>query len=145
MTNVMAEPDLYNLQRFVAAQEPVYGHVSAELRAGLKTSHWIWFIFPQLAGLGYSPMAQRFAISGREEAVSYLQHPVLGPRLAECTRLVNSHTGRDIVDVLGDIDAIKFRSSMTLFAMIAGENQIFLEALQTFYRGEMDELTLARL
>lgn len=137
--------DPYNLQRFVDAQEPVYQQVCAELHAGLKTSHWIWFIFPQIAGLGYSPMAQLFAISGREEAVSYLQHPVLGPRLAECIHLVNAHAGRDIVEILGDIDAIKFRSSMTLFATVARDNQIFLEALQTFCRGEMDKLTLARL
>jgi uncharacterized protein (DUF1810 family) len=137
--------DPYNLQRFVDAQKPLYKQVCAELRAGRKTSHWIWFIFPQIAGLGYSPMAQRFAISGREEAVSYLQHPVLGPRLAECTRLVNAHAGRDIVEMLGDIDAIKFRSSMTLFAKVADDNGIFLEALQTFCRGEMDELTLEKL
>jgi uncharacterized protein (DUF1810 family) len=137
--------DPYNLQRFVDAQEPLYDQVCAELRAGLKTSHWIWFIFPQIAGLGYSPMAQRFAISGREEAVSYLQHPVLGPRLAECTTLVNAHAGRDIVEMLGDIDAIKFRSSMTLFAKVAKDNGIFLEALQAFCRGEMDELTLDKL
>jgi uncharacterized protein (DUF1810 family) len=141
----MTSNDTYHLQRFVDAQSPVYKQVCAELRAGRKTSHWIWFIFPQIAGLGHSPMAQRFAVSGREEAVSYLQHPVLGPRLAECTRLVNAHAGQDLVDMLGDIDAIKFRSSMTLFASVAKENQIFQEALRTFFRGEMDELTLARL
>jgi uncharacterized protein (DUF1810 family) len=141
----MTSDDTYHLQRFVDAQAPVYKQVCAELRAGRKTSHWIWFIFPQIAGLGHSPMAQRFAVSGREEAVSYLQHPVLGPRLAECTRLVNAHAGQDLVDMLGDIDAIKFRSAMTLFASVAKENQIFREALRTFFRGEMDELTLARL
>ena len=141
----MSQTDPYNLQRFVDAQAPVYDQVLGELRAGRKTSHWIWFIFPQVAGLGYSPMAQRFAISGREEAVSYLQHPLLGPRLAECTHLVNAHAGRDIVDMLGEIDAIKFRSSMTLFAKVAKENQIFLDALRIFCNGEMDDLTLARL
>jgi uncharacterized protein (DUF1810 family) len=141
----MTATDPYNLQRFVNAQAPVYEQVCAELRAGLKTSHWIWFIFPQIAGLGYSPLAQRFALSGRDEAVGYLQHPMLGPRLAECTRLLNAHAGRDLVDMLGDIDAIKFRSSMTLFAKVAKDNQIFLEALRTFCRGEMDELTLERL
>ncbi len=141
----MNAADPYNLQRFVDAQEPVYQRVCDELRAGRKTSHWMWFIFPQIAGLGYSPMAQRFAMSGRAEAVSYLQHPLLGPRLAECTRLMNAHAGRDIVDMLGDIDAIKFRSSMTLFATVAKENQVFLEALQAFCRGETDELTLERL
>jgi uncharacterized protein (DUF1810 family) len=141
----MTPVDLYNLQRFVDAQAPVIEQVRAELRAGRKTSHWMWFVFPQIAGLGYSPMAQRFAISGREEAASYLQHSVLGPRLAECTNLVNAHAGRDIVDILGDIDAIKFRSSMTLFAEVGEDNQVFMDALQTFYRGEMDELTLAKL
>jgi uncharacterized protein (DUF1810 family) len=141
----MTPVDPYNLQRFVDAQAPVIDQVRAELRAGRKTSHWMWFVFPQIAGLGYSPMAQRFAISGREEAQSYLQDPVLGPRLAECTGLVNAHAGRDIVNILGDIDAIKFRSSMTLFAKVAKDNQIFTHALATFYRGEMDELTLQRL
>ena len=141
----MTPADPYNLQRFVDSQALVIDQVRAELRAGRKTSHWIWFIFPQIAGLGHSPMAQRFAISGREEAQSYLQHSVLGPRLAECIGLVNAHAGCDIVDILGDIDAIKFRSSMTLFAKVAKENQIFLKALQIFCQGEMDELTLERL
>jgi uncharacterized protein (DUF1810 family) len=141
----MNQPDPYNLQRFVDAQSPVYKQVLGELRAGLKTSHWMWFIFPQIAGLGHSPIAQRFAISGRAEAASYLQHLLLGPRLAECTLLVNAHAGRDIVEMLGEIDAIKFRSSMTLFASVAKENQIFLDALHIFCRGEIDELTLERL
>jgi uncharacterized protein (DUF1810 family) len=137
--------DPHNLQRFVDAQEPVYEQVCAELRAGRKTGHWIWFVFPQIQGLGYSPMAQRFAIVGRAEAESYLQHPLLGPRLAECTMLVNQHAGEDIVDMLGDIDAMKFRSSMTLFAKATKDNVIFLEALKNFCSGEMDELTLAKL
>jgi uncharacterized protein (DUF1810 family) len=137
--------DPHNLQRFVDAQAPVYEQVCAELRAGRKTSHWIWFIFPQIAGLGYSPMAQRFAIAGRGEAEAYLQHPLLGPRLAECTMLVNQHAGEDIVDFFGDIDAMKFRSSMTLFARVAQDNGIFLEALKNFCSGEMDDLTLAKL
>ena len=141
----MTPADPYNLQRFVDAQALVIDQVRAELRAGRKTSHWIWFIFPQIAGLGHSPMAQRFAISGREEAQSYLQHSVLGPRLAECIGLVNAHAECDIADILGDIDAIKFRSSMTLFAKVAKENQIFLKALQIFCQGEMDELTVERL
>jgi uncharacterized protein (DUF1810 family) len=145
MSDAMTTTDPFNLQRFVDAQAFVYEQVCAELRAGRKTSHWIWFIFPQIAGLGYSPMAQRFAISGRAEAVSYLQHPVLGPRLAECTRLVNAHAGSDIVDMLGEIDAIKFRSSMTLFATVASEPAAFLDALHTFCRGERDRLTLEKL
>jgi uncharacterized protein (DUF1810 family) len=137
--------DPYNLQRFLDAQARVYEQVCAELRAGRKTSHWMWFIFPQVAGLGYSSMAQRFAITGRAEADSYLQHPLLGPRLAECTMLVNQHAGEDIADIFGDIDARKFRSSMTLFAMTAKDNGIFVEALKNFCGGEMDELTRAKL
>jgi uncharacterized protein (DUF1810 family) len=137
--------DRFNLQRFVDAQATVYQQVLSELRAGRKTSHWIWFIFPQIEGLGYSPMAQRFAISGREEAAAYLQHPVLGPRLDECTQLVNQHAGADIVDIFGDVDAMKFRSSMTLFAKVAEDNPVFMDALKIFCNGEMDELTLAKL
>jgi uncharacterized protein (DUF1810 family) len=137
--------DPHDLQRFVDAQAPVYEQVCFELHAGRKTSHWIWFIFPQVAGLGYSPMAQRFAITGRAEAESYLQHPLLGPRLAECTMLVNQHAVEDIVDIFGDIDAIKFRSSMTLFAKATNDNGIFMEAIDNFCGGEMDELTLAKL
>ncbi len=137
--------DPHDLQRFVDAQAPVYEQVCAELRAGRKSGHWIWFIFPQIQGLGYSPMAQRFAITGRTEAESYLQHPLLGARLAECTMLVNQHAGKDIVDIFGDIDAMKFRSSMTLFAKAARDNAMFLEALKNFYGGETDELTLAKL
>ena len=137
--------DPHNLQRFVDAQAPIYEQVRAELRAGRKTTHWIWFIFPQVSGLGYSPMAQRFAIAGRGEAEGYLQHPLLGPRLAECTMLVNQHAGEDIVDIFGDIDAMKFRSSMTLFANATRDNEIFLEALNNFCGGQVDELTLAKL
>ena len=141
----MNQLDPYNLQRFADAQGPVYEQVLRELRSGRKAGHWMWFIFPQIAGLGYSPTAQRFAISGRTEAERYLQHPVLGPRLAECTRLVNEVQGRAIEDILGDIDALKFRSSMTLFAKVAKTNQIFVEAIQKYYGGEFDELTLAKL
>ncbi len=141
----MTQNDPYNLRRFVDAQAPVYQQVLSELRAGYKTSHWMWFIFPQIAGLGHSPMAQKYAISGRAEAHSYLQHPVLGPRLTECTRLVTQVEGRTIEAILGGIDALKFRSSMSLFATIAEENAAFLEALRKYYGGEMDELTLEKL
>jgi uncharacterized protein (DUF1810 family) len=141
----MNQADPYNLQRFIDAQEPAYEQVLRELRAGQKTSHWMWFIFPQIAGLGHSSMAQRFAISGRAEAESYLQHPVLGPRLTECTRLVNQQEGRAIEDILGDIDGLKFRSSMTLFAKVAANNQTFIEATEKFYGGIFDELTVAKL
>jgi len=137
--------DSYDLQRFVDAQQGDYEQVRAELRAGRKASHWMWYIFPQIAGLGHSPMAQMYAISGRGEAASYLQHRVLGPRLRECTRLVNEVQGRTIEEILGGIDALKFRSSMTLFAKVAKENQEFLEALEKYYGGAMDELTLAKL
>jgi uncharacterized protein (DUF1810 family) len=137
--------DPYNLQRFLEAQATVYEQVTAELREGRKASHWIWFIFPQIAGLGHSWMAEMYAISGREEAADYLQHPVLGPRLRECTRLVNTVEGRSIEEILGGIDALKFRSSMTLFAKIAPNNAEFFEALNKYCSGQMDELTLARL
>ena len=141
----MNQSDPYNLQRFVDAQAPVYEQVLRELRAGRKASHWMWFIFPQIAGLGHSPMAQRFAISGRAEAESYLQHAVLSPRLTECTRLVNQQAGRAIEDTLGDIDGLKFRSSMTLFAKVAKDNAIFVEAIQKYYGGNFDELTMVKL
>jgi uncharacterized protein (DUF1810 family) len=141
----MNQLDPYNLRRFVDAQATVYEQVLRELRAGRKTSHWMWFIFPQIAGLGHSPMAQTYAISGRAEAEGYLQHPVLGPRLTECTRLVNRQVGRAIEDILGDIDGLKFRSSMTLFAKVAKDNPIFVEAIQKYYAGNFDELTLAKL
>ena len=141
----MTANDPFNLQRFVDAQAPVYEQVEAELRAGDKTSHWMWFIFPQIEGLGQSYMARMFAISGRDEAVAYLQHPALGPRLRECTRLVNDVDGRSIEQILGGIDAMKFRSSMTLFAKAADDNTVFLQALEKYYGGKMDELTLAKL
>ena len=137
--------DPYNLERFVEAQAIFYQQVLQELHAGKKTGHWMWFIFPQIRGLGYSPMAQRFAISGRAEAESYLQHPVLGPRLTECTRLINQLDGRSIEDILGNIDSLKFRSSMTLFAQVAKNNQIFVEGITKYCSGEFDELTLVKL
>lgn len=110
--------DPFNLQRFVDAQEPVYATVLRELRTGRKTTHWIWFIFPQAAGLGHSPMSQRYAISSPEEARAYLAHPVLGPRLHECVALVREHEakGVSLEDIFGELDAMKFRSSVELFA-----------------------------
>jgi uncharacterized protein (DUF1810 family) len=137
--------DPFNLQRFVKAQEPVFEQVTAELRTGYKVSHWMWFVFPQIRGLGSSRMAQAYAISSREEAVAYLKHPILGPRLRECTRLVNEVQGRSIEDIFGDPDFMKFRSSMTLFAHATGDNQVFLEALQKYYDGEQDESTVEKL
>ena len=137
--------DPFNLQRFVKAQEPVFERVTAELRTGYKVSHWMWFVFPQIRGLGSSRMAQAYAIASREEAVAYLKHPILGPRLRECTRLVNEVQGRSIEDIFGDPDFMKFRSSMTLFAHATSDNQVFLEALQKYYDGEQDESTVEKL
>lgn len=107
--------DPFNLQRFVDAQAPVYETVLRELRAGRKTTHWIWFIFPQAKGLGRSPMSRRYAISSLDEARAYLAHPVLGPRLKECVDLLLSHADVPLEDILGELDAMKFRSSMELF------------------------------
>ena len=137
--------DPYALQRFVDAQDPVYEHVCSELRDGCKTGHWMWFIFPQIRGLGTSPMAIKYSISSRDEAEAYMRHPILGARLRECSRLVNIVEGRSIREILGSPDDLKFRSSMTLFAHATTENQVFKEALQKYFKGESDRLTLERL
>ena len=137
--------DPYDLQRFVTAQNPVYEQVCAELRNGRKESHWIWFIFPQLRGLGHSPVAKTFGIASREEAEAYLQHPVLGPRLRECTRFVNAVKRRSVNQIFGYPDDLKFRSSMTLFGNVTPDNQIFKDALEKYFGGEPDRLTLERL
>ena len=137
--------DSYDLQRFVNSQNPVYKQVCAELRNGQKEGHWIWFIFPQLRGLGHSQMATAFGISSRQEAEAYLEHPVLGPRLRECTRLVNLVEGRSINQILGNPDDLKFKSSMSLFASVTPDNQVFMDALQKYFGGEFDGLTLGRL
>jgi uncharacterized protein (DUF1810 family) len=133
--------DPFDLQRFVDAQAPVYRRVVAELRHGRKQSHWMWFIFPQLAGLGHSPMARRFAISSREEAVAYLGHDVLGPRLRECTALVNAVEGRTIREILGSPDDVKFCSSMTLFGAVSSD-PVFAAAIAKFFGGRPDRRTL---
>jgi uncharacterized protein (DUF1810 family) len=135
----------FDLQRFVDAQASVYDTVLAELRAGSKRSHWIWFIFPQLAGLGRSPTAARFAISSLAEAQTYLGHDVLGARLRECTRLVNAIEGRSIDDIFGWPDNLKVRSSMTLFARVTADNAEFVRLLEKFYAGEEDPATVALL
>jgi len=137
--------DPYDLQRFVDAQNPVYDRVRAELQEGRKRSHWMWFIFPQIAGLGSSPLARRFAISSLSEAAAFLEHPILGPRLAECTRLFNLIEGRSIEQIFGRPDNLKFRSSMTLFARASADNQVFVDALQKHFDGESDPATLERL
>jgi len=137
--------DPFNLKRFLAAQDPVYERVRAELREGEKRSHWMWFVFPQIAGLGHSPTARAYALSSREEARAYLDHPVLGPRLRECTALVNAVEGRSADRILGGIDAMKFRSSMTLFAEVAPGEPLFGQALDKYFGGEKDLLTLEKL
>src|SRR5580693_328353 len=149
--------DPFDLQRFVIAQNPVYEEVCAELRNGRKRGHWMWFVFPQLRGLGHSHMATTFGIASRQGAEAYLNHPVLGARLRECTRLVNLVEERSITQILGYPDDLKFRSSMTLFAHVASDNavfpsgnqvfpsgnQVFKDALEKFFGGEADPLTLA--
>lgn len=137
--------DPFDLTRFVAAQAPVYAHVLDELREGCKSSHWIWFIFPQLAAIGQSATAKRYGIRSKDEAAAYLAHPILGPRLRECTGLVNQIGGSTAHDIFGYPDDLKFRSSMTLFAAATQDNAIFNEALAKLYSGVGDPLTLERL
>jgi uncharacterized protein (DUF1810 family) len=119
--------------------------VFAELRAGRKSSHWMWFVFPQIQGLGQSPMARQFAITSRAEAEAYLSHPILGTRLRECTRLVSAVAGRDIEEIFGHPDDLKFRSCMTLFAHVTTDNRIFVDALAKYFGGAEDPLTLQKL
>ncbi len=133
--------DAFDLQRFVDAQAPVYQRVVAELRHGQKQSHWMWFIFPQLTGLGQSLMARRFAIRSREEAMAYLGHGVLGSRLRECTALVNAVEGHTIREILGSPDDLKFCSSMTLFGAVSSD-AVFAAAIAKFYGGRPDQRTL---
>jgi len=141
--------DPFNLARFVDAQAEVFEQVLAELRAGEKQSHWIWFIFPQMKGLGHSSQSIYFGIGSLEEAVAYLRHPLLGPRLGRCTRLVTLVEGRKIGQILGYPDDLKFRSSMTLFAHAAAHAEMdatdFNDALKKYFNGEPDELTVALL
>jgi len=134
-----------DLRRFVDAQEQTYDQALAELRAGRKRTHWMWFVFPQLAGLGRSAMAQRFAIRDLDEARAYAAHPVLGRRLVECARALTALDTADPVEVLGDIDAQKLRSSMTLFTLSAPDEPVFREVLEHYFGGELDEATTSRL
>lgn len=134
--------DVYNLQHFLDAQERVYDTVLDELRAGRKASHWIWFVFPQIAGLGHSAMAQQFAIGSLDEAKAYLQHPTLGPRLRACTQLVLDVNDRSAEEIFGYPDYLKFRSCMTLFLTAAPDNTIFKDALLKYFDGKPDTLTL---
>lgn len=137
--------DPFDLNRFVRAQAPVYRGVVEELRGGRKRGHWMWFVFPQLSGLGSSPMADRYGISGLEEAGAYLRHGLLGPRLRECARLVNGVQGRSAAEIFGSPDDLKLRSSMTLFARAADDNEDFTALLDRYYDGGEDPLTVARL
>jgi uncharacterized protein (DUF1810 family) len=133
--------DPFDLERFLEAQEPVFRAVLTELGQGRKQSHWMWFVFPQIAGLGFSAMSQRYAIGSRAEAQAYLAHPVLGPRLIECTRLVLAVQGQTINAILGAPDDAKFRSSMTLFGAVS-DDPVFDEALARYFAGERDDATL---
>ena len=137
----------FDLERFVRAQDDggTYEAAVAELRAGRKLGHWMWFVFPQVAGLGSSPMAQQFALSGMDEARAYLAHPVLGPRLVEAARALTGLPGDDPVAVLGPVDALKLRSSMTLFAHAAGGEPVFADVLAQYYGGAEDPATLSRI
>jgi uncharacterized protein (DUF1810 family) len=137
--------DPFDLKRFADAQAPVYRSVVDELRGGRKRSHWMWFVFPQLRGLGSSPMAARYGISSLEEARAYLRHDLLGPRLHECTQLVNQVQGRSIAEIFGSPDDLKLCSSMTLFARATDDNQDFVALLNKYYDGQEDQLTVARL
>jgi uncharacterized protein (DUF1810 family) len=141
----MSANDPYNLQRFVDAQSRWYERACQELSAGHKQSHWMWFIFPQLIGLGHSAMANHYGISSLQEAEAYLAHPVLGPRLRNCTQLVLQVQGRSIEQIFGDPDDLKFRSCMTLFANTTGENKEFRDALLRYFAGKSDQLTMDRL
>ena len=137
--------DLYDLERFVEAQGPVMEQVRSELRRGQKRGHWMWFVFPQIKGLGRSETAAFYAIESREEAVAYLKHAVLGPRLVECTRLVLGVKGRSSEQFFGEIDSLKFRSSMTLFGQVTVKETVFQEALEKYFDGEGDAATLEML
>ncbi len=139
--------DPWDLERFVTAQDAggAYDRATAELRRGRKTGHWMWFVFPQIAGLGHSPTSRRFAISSREEAEAYLRHPVLGPRLLECARLVAEARGRDAEQIFGVIDAQKLRSSMTLFMRAAPGEPLLRQVLSQYFDGLPDPATDQRV
>ena len=139
--------DPYRLERFVQAQDAggTFQRAVAELRAGRKVSHWMWFVFPQVEGLGLSAMSRRYAISGLAEARAYLEHPVLGTRLVECATILAATDGKSAADILGPVDAMKLRSSMTLFAAAVPDQRAFSAVLTKYFGGRTDEATLARL
>lgn len=135
----------FDLERFVEAQSRVYDQVMQELQAGRKRSHWMWYVFPQLDGLGHSAMAERYALAGIDEALAYLAHPLLGPRLEACVTALLQHSDKSAGEILGSPDCLKLRSCLTLFARVAPGNPLFQLALVQFYDGEPDALTLAML
>ncbi|NBB08523.1 DUF1810 domain-containing protein [Pseudomonas sp. SLFW] len=137
--------DEYDLQRFLDAQEPLFERALSELRNGRKRSHCMWFIFPQLKGLGHSEMAQRYGISGREEALAYLHHPCLGARLESCSRAVLQWKHRSATEIMGSPDDLKLRSSMSLFASVAPEHGVFQEVIEAFFGGKADTATVSRI
>jgi uncharacterized protein (DUF1810 family) len=141
----MTQDDFFNLQRFVAAQDGVYETARDELRAGRKRSHWMWFVFPQIEGLGVTPIAQLYAIGSLDEARAYLAHPLLGPRLRECAHLVNLIENRSLLEIFGDPDRLKFRSCMTLFERAAPGEPVFAQALNKYCGGVRDSRTLEKL
>jgi uncharacterized protein (DUF1810 family) len=135
----------YDLKRFVKAQDVNFESARDELRRGRKTSHWMWYVFPQIEGLGHSPTSEKFAIKSKAEALAYLAHPVLGPRLIDCTRIVNSLEGLSAHQIFGSPDDMKFRSSMTLFHEVSPGTEVFKEALGKYFGGNVDPRTLERM
>ena len=143
MSNHPSDP--YDLERFVQAQQSSYQQALSELRAGKKRSHWIWYILPQVLGLGSSPMSIRYAIGSLAQARAYLEHPVLGARLRECVAAMNAHNGDSASEILGEIDARKFQSCLTLFAQAADSESVFGQALNKYFSGNPDAATLSIL
>jgi uncharacterized protein (DUF1810 family) len=138
-------PDPFNLERFVAAQADVYDAALHEIRNGRKQTHWMWFIFPQLAGLGMSPTSQHYGIAGLREATAYLSHSLLGPRLIECSEAVTLVAGPSAREIFGSPDDMKLRSSATLFARVTGANPVFARILEQYFAGQADPRTVALL
>jgi uncharacterized protein (DUF1810 family) len=141
----MADDDTFDLGRFVAAQEGIYEQALAEIRRGRKTSHWMWFVFPQIDGLGFSAMSRRYAIRSRAEADAYLRHPTLGPRLVACAESVLGVEGRSAHDIFGSPDDLKLKSSATLFAAVSRPGSVFEQLLDGYFGGDRDRRTLDRL
>lgn len=137
--------DSYQLERFVSAQDPFYEAVVSELRRGQKVGHWMWFIFPQVSGLGRTATSRQYAISSLPEAQAYRRHPILGPRLTECARILGEIKGKSAREIFGSLDAMKLRSSMTLFMLAAPDEPLFTEVLKKYFDGSPDEKTISLL